>query len=593
MALGNISGISYVVPDDPGHPTVTPEDTKGIAKSIAARLREWGLHLTERVDNLTARVDSIAGAVGLAPGSPGDSAVSAFILDSSSRTRTAVDSVVGSAMRPILDTGPVHISRFGAVGDGATDDTAALVAAGASGREVHFDADRTYNFVGPVTLTAGTRWLTHGAQFYLTAARDASNVLIESDVYMDQLKLSFVGGDADRGVTIRGSDVQIDAMRLVARTPSTVRNYRRRALNVGVEGTGTSNVRLGHVRIEGWLDAVACWQSTDVDFERLTIRNYVQGLMLRDCARVHVQSGSAKSPNVVMAKGNPGENGILVEHADETRERGDLYFADFHVDGSGEHGFRVGGGVPITGIHFDGCSTSGTGAGSVAKHGGCGFKVLGATVNPSPSARHENIRFTNCTVEDVTPGMASDNFSGFNVGKSLNVVLDNCIVRKVNGPSSAAYGFALLGSENVSIINPTVEDTVGAAIKLYSAETTADYQFGGAATDIHITGGTLRRTTAGLLINGGGATIRRITMDGTTIDGGAHAVAVYSSILNRCSFDFLAAGITTETLLGCETAMVSGRGDLVGASAARSGSTFLDYASYQTKVYRSGGWSAL
>lgn len=590
MAIGSTPGGSgHVVPDDPDHPLVTPEDTVAIARMEEARFREVGTRLRD----LLARMDAFAGAVGLAPGSPADSAVAAFILDAASRTRGALDDLLQSALGPVLDSGPVHISRFGAVGDGATDDTAALVAAGASGREVHFDTDRTYNFVGPVTLASGTRWLTHGAQFYLTAPRDGSNVLIESDVYVDQLKISFVGGDADRGVTIRGSDVQIDAMRLVARTPSTVRNYRRRALNVGVEGSGTSNVRLGHVRIEGWLDAVAVWQSTDVDFERLTIRNYVQGLMLRDCARVHVQSGSAKNPNLVMTEGNPGENGILVEHADETRERGDLYFADFHVDGSGEHGFRVGGGVPITGIHFDGCSTSGTGAGSVAKHGGCGFKVLGATVNPSPSARHENIRFTNCTVEDVTPGMASDNFSGFNVGKSLNVVLDNCIVRKVNGPSSAAYGFALLGSENVSIINPTVEDTVGAAIKLYSAETTADYQFGGAATDIHITGGTLRRTTAGLLINGGGATIRRITMDGTTIDGGAHAVAVYSSVLNRCSFDFLAAGITTETLLGCETAMVSGRGDLVGASDARSGSTFQDYGSYQMKVRRSDGWSAL
>ena len=145
----------------------------------------------------------------------------------------------------------------------------------------------------------------------------------------------------------------------------------------------------------------------------------------------------------------------------------------------------------------------------------------------------------------------------------------------------------------MSIINPTVEDTVGAAIKLYSAETTTEYQFGTPATDVHITGGTLQRTTAGLLIEGGGATLRRITMDGTTIDGGVYAVSVGSSILNRCSFDFLASGITTATLNGCETAMVSGRGDLVGASPARGGSTFLDYGSYQTKVYRSGGWSAL
>ena len=590
MAIGSTPGGSgHVVPDDPDHPLVTPEDTVAIARMEEARFREVGV----KVGELLARVNDIAVASGVAPGSPDDGKVAAFVRDVDSLTRGALDDLLQSALGPVLDSGPVHVSRFGAVGDGATDDTAALVAAGASGREVHFDADRTYNFVGPVTLTPGTRWLTHGAQFYLTAARDASNVLIEDDVYMDQLKLSFVGGDKDRGVTIRGSNVQIDAMRLVARTPSTDRNYRRRALNVGVEGSGTSNVRLGHVRIEGWLDAAAVWQSTDVDFERLTIRGYVQGLLLRDCARVHVQSGSAKSPNMVMTKGNPGENGILVEDYDANRERGDLHFGDFHVDGSGEHGFRVGGQVPITGIHFDGCSTSGTGAGSVEKHGGCGFKVLGATTNPSPSARHENVRFTNCVVEDVTPGMASHNFAGFNVGKSMNVVLDNCVVRKVKGSSSAAYGFALLGSENVSIINPTVEDTVGAAIKLYSAETTTEYQFGDPATDVHITGGTLRRTTAGLLIEGGGDTLRRITMDGTTIDGGVYAVSVGSAILNRCSFDFLASGITTATLNGCETAMVSGRGDLVGESPARGGSTFLDYGSYQTKVYRSGGWAAL
>lgn len=132
-------------------------------------------------------------------------------------------------------------------GDGATDDTAALVARWrvGGGKSTSTRTGRTTSSARSPLHGGRTRWLTHGAQFYLAAPRDAPNVLIESDVYMDQLKLSFVGGDKDRGVTIRGSDVQIDAMRLVARTPSTVRNYRRRALNVGVEGPGTSNVRLG------------------------------------------------------------------------------------------------------------------------------------------------------------------------------------------------------------------------------------------------------------------------------------------------------------------------------------------------------------
>ncbi|MEV6950154.1 glycosyl hydrolase family 28-related protein, partial [Streptomyces sp. NPDC051172] len=147
MALGNISGVAYVVPDDPGHPDVLPEDTKGIAKSIAARLREWGLRLTTRVDNLAARVDAMAVATGQAPGSPADGAVAGYLLDDRSKTRSALFSV--------LDVGPVHVSRFGAKGDGVADDTAALVAAGASGREVHFSTG-VYNFRGPVAFSEGT-----------------------------------------------------------------------------------------------------------------------------------------------------------------------------------------------------------------------------------------------------------------------------------------------------------------------------------------------------------------------------------------------------------------------------------------------------
>ena len=106
MALGNISGIAYVVPDDPGHPTVTPEDTKGIAKSIAARLREWGLRLNERVDTLASRVDAMAVATGVAPGSPEDGVVAGFVLDTASNTRAALNSVVRSILDPALEALP-------------------------------------------------------------------------------------------------------------------------------------------------------------------------------------------------------------------------------------------------------------------------------------------------------------------------------------------------------------------------------------------------------------------------------------------------------------------------------------------------------
>ena len=99
MALGNISGISYVVPDDPGHPVVTPEDTKGIAATVAARIRE----ALSRISTLTARVDALVVGAGLGPGTPADGAVAGYILDGASRTRGALAQVDRpGALGPVL-----------------------------------------------------------------------------------------------------------------------------------------------------------------------------------------------------------------------------------------------------------------------------------------------------------------------------------------------------------------------------------------------------------------------------------------------------------------------------------------------------------
>ena len=56
MAIGSTPGGSgHVVPDDPDHPLVTPEDTVAIARMEEARFREVGTKLRE----LVARVADI------------------------------------------------------------------------------------------------------------------------------------------------------------------------------------------------------------------------------------------------------------------------------------------------------------------------------------------------------------------------------------------------------------------------------------------------------------------------------------------------------------------------------------------------------
>lgn len=591
MAIGSTPGGSgHVVPDDPDHPLVTPEDTVAIARMEEARFREVGTKLRD----ILARMDAFAGAVGLAPGSPSDSAVAAFILDAASRTRSALDAVVGSEIRSVLDAGPVHVSRFGAKGDGVTDDTAALVAAADSGREVHFDGARTYNFVGPITISAGTRWMTHGALFYCTAPRSNYNIVLQDETFVDALEASFAGGDDDRGVLVAGSHVEIGRVRLVARKPSTVRNYRRRGLTIGQEGVGCQHVRLGDVSVEGFLYAVDSWNGTDVTVDRLTMRGHVQGLFLRNPNRWTVRAGSADKINMSMASGGPGENSILIE-TDGNVESGGVSVANFHSRESGEHGFRVGGQSPIVGITFDNCKSSRSGAGNGT--GGCGFKALGPTsiLSNGRSAKHRNIRFINCTVEPAAVVKGGSNFAAFNIGKCEGVSFVSPMVTRGTGNAeyTAAYGIAMIGCENVSISEPVIEYTMSAGIHVYDEADSSSATWGGDPSALSISGGFIRNCGRGLEVSAGDRVVRRLTVSNLTVDAGDYGVAIWAGTMNRCSLDMNINAPTTASLRGTETVMCRMEGDLVGASPARNGSTFLDYNSYQTKVHRADGWVAL
>jgi parallel beta-helix repeat protein len=72
-------------------------------------------------------------------------------------TNISATALGGTIARPLMDflADALSIESFGAVGDGVTDDTAAFVAAAASGRPFRLDA-RTYIVNGPLTLAAAT-----------------------------------------------------------------------------------------------------------------------------------------------------------------------------------------------------------------------------------------------------------------------------------------------------------------------------------------------------------------------------------------------------------------------------------------------------
>jgi hypothetical protein len=145
----------------------------------------------------------------------------------------------------------VHVKDFGAVGDGVTDDTAALIAALSTGKLVVFDPV-TYAIntaTAPLVFSQGVKVLMRGAKLKELVANGDYQIIIQSDVEIDSLDIEFVGAEASRGVSITGSRVRVGSVRLTAINRSGVANIRRRALNIGSE-TGP---RISDVSIESVL----------------------------------------------------------------------------------------------------------------------------------------------------------------------------------------------------------------------------------------------------------------------------------------------------------------------------------------------------
>ena len=615
--LPTSGGHLFVDPQDPSHTVVEPEDTEAIAHAADARVREASEQgraavarseealsvardAAETAARVDRRVDSLEVLSGARPGDVSDATVAGLLDREGSMTRESASALVSELARSILEdaadriaeTAAVPVELFGAVGDGVTDDTAALQAAGASGKVVVFDGTRTYCFTGQLHVQDGAQWITRGATLRETTSVNNWAVVVGSDVTIDRLHLSSAGGEACRGVLIDGSNVEIGDIEVTARARAgAMSDHRRRAVSVGREGTGCQDVRIGEIRVSNYLRGVALWEASDTQIGRIDVNGFVQGAYLHNPSHVVISGGNIEAPHRDIMTGSPGENGFLIEAEGDSFPSGNITLENITVSHSPEHAFRIGGQTTITGIRITKCRAVEPGQGNAA--GGCGFKVLGPTSILSATARHENIRFLDCEVHGGV-WKETTNFAGFNVGKCSNVLISNPIVRPAPGGSKATYfGVAMIGIESVQITNPLFESTAGPAIGVYDAANTDTAHWGTDPTAISIDGGLIRNCARGVQVKESG-TVRRLTVDGTTIEAGDHSVWVQdTATMDRCVININAFYPTTATTYGCAAVMGQITGDIVGPSLMRSGSTSQDYASGALRVFRDGAWRSL
>ena len=461
MAFGNISGISYVVSDDPSHPTVTPEDTKVIAKSIAARIREWGLRLSTRVDTLSARMDALAVASEQAPGSPTDGAVAGFILDTKSLTRSAMtglfQTILDTAIQALPQTTALHVADYGVVGDGTTDDTAAFQAAAAAaatfGVPLVVPEGMTIGISSYKRLPPGLTLRTNGCTFRQLVAMGRNPVigLGARSTVAGGLHVLTRGGDNCQGVHLSdANDTVIDYVDVRADTPGAGQaNIRDNALRI----MNSSGVRIGRVYVENYSWPVWAELSNGLRLGWVEASSYAKAIHIDGCSQLQIQGGRVYgvAPNSQYA---PGYNGILIEADVPTQ---DIHIQNLVIEDSGEHGVRLSGPAVQREVYFQNCVTR--------RSGGTGFKVLGSLVEDR--RYNTGVTFDNCVAIDS--GMVNQNCCGFLIQMAQHVTLINPVVRRMDNDYSAVEGIRLGGVMHLRVISPKIMDTYKFGVHLDEA----------------------------------------------------------------------------------------------------------------------------
>jgi len=354
-ATGDGSTTAYALSTAPGSKTNVQVYIDGVYQNKASfSLAGTTLTFTE-APPLNASVEFM---IGYALSTVGDDAGSITYTQGGTGAQTRT---IESRLQDV-----VSVKDFGAVGDGVTDDTAAIQAAldAANGKPVHFIGSDTYKFTSQLSIPANSVIKTNQCTFNLTTsiAGNTPAILINAGSIADCIKVSIATSvTVDRVVNI-ADNCNIDRVEI---TSVDQINNRTDTLDGAVCISG-DNVRVGAIKTTNYDNGAVVYQSDNFYCDSMLFTSFVRGVLFREVDSSY--AGSIKtttaSPN---AGPNPGNNGVLLEQVTNSE------FPTIGIQNSGEHAVRIGSGVtaPSKNLTF--------GTISAWKPGQCGFKINDGT----------------------------------------------------------------------------------------------------------------------------------------------------------------------------------------------------------------------
>lgn len=384
----------------------------------------------------------------------------------------------GGRWKRIIIQDTLHAADFGLLGNGS-DEGSKLQTLFNSAKNIILD-DKTYHF-SHLVVPANTKIDGQNAILIrLTPKVSPAGFKMLAGSGIKNMTIRTPGGvSGDRPLALSGDNICLENLTILADEEGN-----ETSTNYAVFAGGVAHTIKGLSIKKLFVQNFSCGLFfSDVSHSRVDdvrIEKYRTAVYLKDTAKCTFNNVdcefTAKSSN-----GSQGENGVLIESRKQSASSNHLYFNHWIVRDSGEHAYRLGGQLAIENVWFNHCTAMRSGSSIKVKnpsstewHGGCGFKVLGATT--VLNERHKHIFFENCLVLDINEtygyypaGHGAGNYSAYQVGCASNVHFNHCATRKMhNQQFSCSYGAEIIASDHVYFSHCSFEDMY-APIRIYEA----------------------------------------------------------------------------------------------------------------------------
>lgn len=333
----------------------------------------------------------------------------------------------------------IHVRDYGAVGNGTTDDTAAILAAAAVAVAKRvpllFDGLKSYR-IENCQLPANLVMQTNGCEFVKTVNNATYALRTASGTVFDYIRMKITGGALnDAGVYINGSNTlgeSIDIYSVSGDQPGA------NALLVGDSGSIRSNIILRRFSIYGFQAPMRTLKIDNCRFSNGDIQNFICGVFIVDTTDTTFDKVRVRGTSPSSVAPYNGQNGFLMEAQAGDFSCSNVRFLDCLVDGSPEHCYRIGGAFSCRNVSYTNCVARkpGNAPGNLSTGGGA-WKALGVIGH-----WHSNIKYINCEAEDSNiAGAGLNNFTQFSLGfvEDFEIVGSNTR-RQTNATYSAQLG---------------------------------------------------------------------------------------------------------------------------------------------------------